>query len=133
MKLLTEYLINYVKKTFEYGNDIGAALKDLKEPGSGLWKPNAQVSAATDDRSKAAENRQHEIEFKADHDACRARVLAFENNKTKACALLWERRSKGMKNKVESRADFDSKIKNDPLELLTSNQGACTELPRAPL
>ena len=114
----TEYLINHVKKTFEYGNDIGTALMDLKEPDSDLWKPNMQVSVATDDDTKAAENRQYEIEFKADYDAYRARVLALENNKTKAYALLWERCSKGMKNKIESRTDFDSKIMNDPLELL---------------
>ena len=91
----TEYLINHVKKTFEYGNDIGTALMDLQEPDSDLWKPNMQVSVATDDDTKAAESRQYEIEFKADYDGYRARVLALENNKTKAYALLWERCSKG--------------------------------------
>ena len=35
----TEYLINHIKKVFDYGNDIGTAL-ELLEPMSTLaWKP----------------------------------------------------------------------------------------------
>jgi hypothetical protein len=56
------------------------------------------------------------MEFKANFDAYQKRVLALENNKTKAYALFWERCTKGMKNKLESRVDFDT-LENDPIEL----------------
>jgi hypothetical protein len=36
----------------------------------------------------------------------------------KAYALLWARCAKGMQNKIESRANFKTKIKNDPFVLL---------------
>ena len=53
---------------FDYGNDIGTAL-ELLEPMSTLaWKPRMQVSIATTEEDRAAENRQYEIEFKADCD-----------------------------------------------------------------
>jgi hypothetical protein len=57
------------------------------------------------------------MEFKADYDAYWMRVLALENNKTKAYALFWEWCTKGMKNKLESWVDFDT-LENDPIELL---------------
>jgi hypothetical protein len=63
-------------------------------------------------------NKQHEIEFQADYDAYRKKLLAYENNKTKAHALLWERCTKAMKNKIESRTNFESKVENNPIELL---------------
>ena len=40
----TEFLINHIKKTFEFGNDIGSALKDLKPVDTDQWKPSMQVS-----------------------------------------------------------------------------------------
>ena len=113
----TEFLINYIKKTFDYGSDIGRALKELKEVDTDPWKPTLNQSSDTDAAIQAIQNKQFEMEFKADYDAYRKRVLALENNKTKAYALFWERCAKGMKNKLESRVDFDT-LENDPIELL---------------
>ena len=71
----TEYLINYINKVFNYGNEIGTVL-ELLEPmsTSAAWKPRIHLSA---------KNRQYEIEFKADYDAYSKRVQTFENNNTK--------------------------------------------------
>ena len=52
------------------------------------------------------------------YDAYCKRVQTYENNGAKAYALLWERCTKGMKNKVEARSDYKSKIENNPNELL---------------
>ena len=62
-------------------------------------------------------NRQFEIEFKSDYDTYRKRVQVYENNLTKAYALLWERCAKAMKNKIEARSDYDA-IRNNPIALL---------------
>jgi hypothetical protein len=116
-EMTTEFLINYIKKTFDYRSDIGRALKELKEVDTDPWKPTLNHSSDTDAAIQAIQNKQFEMEFKADYDAYRKRVLALENNKTKAYALFWERCTKGMKNKLESRVDFDT-LENDPIELL---------------
>jgi hypothetical protein len=116
----TEFLINYIKKTYDYGNDIGSSMEQLEPIDTSSWKPKMQLSSKdekTEASEKALEERQFEIEFKADYDEYRKRLQVLENNQTKAYALLWERCAKSMKNKIESRADFD-KIKNDPINLL---------------
>jgi hypothetical protein len=87
----TEYFINYIKKAFDYGNNIGTAL-ELLEPMSTLtWKPRMQLSSsATTEKDLAAENRLFEINFKSNKDTYSKRVQAYENYNTKACALFWE-------------------------------------------
>jgi hypothetical protein len=35
--MTTKYLINYIVKTFEYGNNIGQALRELKYPDPDSW------------------------------------------------------------------------------------------------
>ena len=115
----TEFLINYIKKMYDYGNDIGTSLEELQPVETMTWKPKMQVSEDKDATVKALEDKQFEIEFKADYDVYRKRLQILENNQTKAYALLWERCAKSMKNKIESRSDFD-KIKNNPIALLKS-------------
>ena len=86
----TEFVINYIKKTYEYGADIAMALETMEEVDLDQWKPNLTVSVATDDAIRLAETRQYEIEFRTDYSNYSGRVKAYENNKTKAYGLLWE-------------------------------------------
>ena len=62
----TEFLINHIKKLYDYGYDIGTALEDLESIDTAAWKPSMQVSEESDDAMRTIENRQFEIEFKAD-------------------------------------------------------------------
>jgi hypothetical protein len=67
----TKFLINYIKKTFDYGSDsIGQALKELKEVDTNPWKPTLNQSSDTDSAIQAIENKQFEMEFKANYAAC---------------------------------------------------------------
>ena len=61
---------------------------------------------------KKTEEKQFEYKFKDDYAEYRKRILTYNNNKAKAYALQWERCVKGMKNKLESRKDFDTFNKN---------------------
>ena len=117
-EITTEYIINYIKKTYDYGIDIGKALESLTETSFDSMKPALRSSSKTDAKELARENKQFEKEFDKDYDAYRKRASQYEQNKVKAYALIWERCSKGMQNKVESRTDFVSRIKDEPLELL---------------
>jgi hypothetical protein len=42
---------------------------------------------------------------------------AYENNNSKAYALLWERCNKAMKNKIEARSNYN-RIEDNPITLL---------------
>jgi hypothetical protein len=54
------------------------------------WKPTLNQSSDKDAAIQAINNKQLEMEFKANYDAYQKRVVALENNKTKAYALFWE-------------------------------------------
>lgn len=106
-EMTTEFIINYVKKTYDYGHDIAAALKDLEEVDMTAERPELQQSSLTDSEDKARENKQFEMEFRLDYDEYRKRCRWYDNNKVKTYALLWERCAKGMQNKIQSRTTFD--------------------------
>ena len=58
------------------------------------------------------------MEFKAEFTLHLQRTADYKNNKTKSFAHLWEHCSSGMQSKIESRNDYTSTIKNNPIELL---------------
>ena len=65
----TEFLINYIKKWYDYGNDIGTAPENLESVlNVAPWKLQTQVSIEEDEAICTANNRQFEIEFKADYN-----------------------------------------------------------------
>ena len=90
---------------FGFGNKIGTVLK-LSEPMNTLaWKPIIRLSSSTTEEVLAVENQQFEIEFKANYNAYSKRLQTYENNSTKAYALLGERCNKARKNKIKVRSD----------------------------
>ena len=113
-----DFLINHIKQEFEYGIDIATAIVEGEPLVTEEWKPGLRKSDSQDDDTKELENEQFKMEFQADFDLYRKRELIYKNNVVKAYALLWSRCAKGMQNKIESRADFNAKIKNNPFHLL---------------
>jgi hypothetical protein len=97
-----EFIINHIRKTFDYGNDIGAALEELVPQDLSVYKPRMKVSSASKEDDKNAENRQFEIEYRLDYERWGNRENVYTMNLTKAYALLWERCSKGMQSKIEA-------------------------------
>jgi hypothetical protein len=116
----TEYLINYIRKTYTQGNDIATALEDLKEFDLNDQKPKLSKSTATDADEARLEDEQLKLEFKIQYESWNKRKEAYIQNKTKAYAFLWEQCSKALQNKIESMSDFATGIKNNPIELLKS-------------
>ena len=114
----TKFIINYIKGEFNYGNDIAESLRNLQYTDTEEWYPDLEVSTATDSLTNIRETKQYELKYKAKLDATVKREATFNNNKTKAYSIIWERCSKGMQSKVEQRTDFLTDIYNDPINLL---------------
>jgi hypothetical protein len=113
----TEYLINHIKGTFHFGEDIGSALANLEPYDIDKHQPTLKISTATDTDLKQAETRQYDMIFKAELDAYMKRKQYYEVNFSKAYAFLWEHCAKSMQIKIEARKDY-TKIKGDPIKLL---------------
>ena len=114
----SEYLINHIKKNYEYGADIASAIKKEIEYDMKIHKPSIQTSTSTDTTVQNTENRQFDLEYRIEYDEYMKRKRTYDNNKLKAYALFWERCSKAMKNKIQNLQDFESNIEDNPIELM---------------
>ena len=117
-KITSEFIINYVKMTFERGNDIGEALQKLELENTDLWKPTLRRSTNDNETEAALENEQIKIEFKSELDEYMKRKRVYEDNQVKAYSLLWARCAKAMQNRLMARLDFETSIYNKPINLL---------------
>ena len=115
-----EFLVNYVKKTFDSGHDIAEALRTHEPVDTEVWKPTLSFSSESDDTVKKQEDRQYELEYKADLDEFMRRRRAYKENLYKAYALIWERCNKAMQNKIMAISDFEATIYNNPIKLLNT-------------
>ncbi len=112
-----EFVVNHIKKTFDRGNDVSEALRKLVGPDTDTWKPTLQMSLQSETDVEQREDKQFEMDYKAELDQAMKRKRACEDNTFKACALLWERCNKAMQHKIASRSDYDSIVFNDTISL----------------
>jgi hypothetical protein len=82
------------------------------------WKPSLKSSTNADDEIKKTEDKQFEMEFRAELAESMKRTSTYVNNTYSAYALLWERCAKAMQSKIAPRSDYDSTVFNDPIALL---------------
>ena len=58
-----KYLINFIKKTYDDGNDIADALSEEREFPMNTVEPKLEVSSEMDAAKKAVEERQSELNY----------------------------------------------------------------------
>ena len=116
---ITNYLINYIRRTHTKGEDIANSLENLEEISFKEDEPKMDISHATDEEEKARENEQHLNKYKIDYAAHKTRVDLYQDNKATVSALLWNQCANSMKAKIASRKDYDQ-IKSNPILLLAA-------------
>jgi hypothetical protein len=67
-------------------------------------RPKLQTSDSVTPEIKELENKQYEIEFKAEFDAYMKQKQTLEANTTKVYEFLWEQCAKAMQKKIESNS-----------------------------
>jgi hypothetical protein len=77
-----------------------------------------KFSKSDDSFMRDKENKHYEMEFRLDYEEYKRRDSHYNNNLIKAYAMIWERCTKSMKQKIEARKDFQSKVEDNPIELL---------------
>ena len=106
---VTNYLINHIRKEFDKGGDIARALEKLEdiiiEPP--VIENMTKLDAKAFERLSQAMCERHAI-----------RLEQCQDNKDKACALIWGQCDKAMRSKMQSRKDYELAVKDDPIELL---------------
>ena len=117
-EIAAEFIINFIKRTFDRGNDIAETLRTLTIQETDNWMPKLKSSTSQDENIAKVENRQYEFEYKALLDEAIKRKEKYNQNLYKAYAFLWEKCTRAMQNKITGRNDFEQKIFNNPINLL---------------
>ena len=117
-EITAEFVINHIKMTFDRGNDIAESLKEESSCDTDAWKPALKTSNKSNADEKARENKQFELEYKAELDEAMKRKRTYQDNEYKAYALIWQRCAKAMQNRLLQRKDYQSTIYNNPIQLL---------------
>jgi hypothetical protein len=116
--VITDFIINHIRQTFEYGNDIANALDSRVTTDFTNLMPVMQQSTETDTATKNRENKQFGMLYEAEIKRFVERKGLYENNLDKAYALIWAQCNKTMQNKIMSRTSYDSNVKGKPIEIL---------------
>ena len=64
-EIAAEFIINFIKRTFDRGNDIVETLRTLTIQDTSVWMSKLKMSKSDDKDTKIIENRQHELQYKA--------------------------------------------------------------------
>ena len=119
-----DYIIQYIQRTYDNGEDVCKALKSLTEVDFDEIKPTRKVLNKDARRGLSSEeiasrqeslDKEHELEYSSFVD----RREDYRKNKTKAYALIFQQHcTKVMQHRIEEHPEFDSTIEDDPIELL---------------
>jgi hypothetical protein len=118
--VITEFIINHVRKTFEYGNDIANALDARSHIDFITFMPQLQESQSGDKAAAKREDQQYRLLYEAEIKRFVERKGTYESNLDKAFAVIWAQCNKSMQNKLLTKTNFESEIKGEPIKLLSA-------------
>ena len=75
------FVINHIKKDFDRGNNIAEALRKLEYENTDNWNPILKLSISLDEYVKVREDRQFELQFKADYGEAQKRKIKTTNTR----------------------------------------------------
>ncbi len=115
-----DHIVSYVQKTYKNGQDTAVSLRDLRKKDLNLLQPKRGASVAVDSTEQQQEQAGMDIMYQAELERYLDRKDTLETNLTKAYALIFSAYcNKTMQNRIEEHPDYESTIRDDPIELLT--------------
>ena len=99
-KIASEFIINFIKRIFDRGNDIAGTLQTLTIQDTSMWMPKFKMGKSEDKDTKKTENRQNELEYNALLDETIEIKEIYSHNLYKAYAFLRGKYSHFMQNKI---------------------------------
>ena len=117
---VTMQLINHIRKTYTFGEDVAQALETKKPTDFKALRPKMERSEIEDKEKREVENKELEKLYEAEIAGFVKRKNTYLSNMLQAYALLFGQCNKAMQNKIQARADFETKIKSNAIELLAA-------------
>jgi hypothetical protein len=114
-----DHIVQYVQKTYKNGQDTAVSIRDLVKKDLTPLQPTRGTAVAKDATENKNEQVGMDIIFQAELERYLDRKDTLEQNLTKAYALIFSTYcNKTMQNRIEEHPDFETTIRDDPIELL---------------
>ena len=115
-EMVKTHIEQYVQKTYKHGQDIAESLRDLQKKDLSGAMPVRQMSTYVKESEERVRN---DILYTAEVQNYMDRENTLETNLGRAYALILSTYCNGtMQDRIKEHPEFDSKIQNDPIELL---------------
>ena len=115
---MKDHIISYVQWTYRHGQDIAISLRELKKRDLASEEPTRKISSKTNE-DKKLEQDGFDMRYEAEIKQFLDRQSGLEENLMKAYALIFVAYcSKAIQSWVEEHPDFETTIRDDPIELL---------------
>ena len=115
---MKDHIISYVQRTYRHGQDIAISLRELKKRDLTSEEPTRKISSKTDDNNKLEQDG-FDMRYQAEIKQFLDWQSGLEENLMKAYALiLGTYCNKAIQSRVEEHPDFETTIRDDPIELL---------------
>lgn len=114
----TEYHLNELQTTLKDASEVIASLRALTKFDIDTLRPVMKPPTKTTDAEKALELEELRIQYQAEMEDFMTTKRHFKTNWANAYGYLWQQCSTGMQTKIRARTEFESKIRDDPIELL---------------
>ena len=114
-----DHIIQAVQKSYKHGQDIAKSLRDEKMMDVRIHDPVRKLSTETQEDLRSIQQTGHDIMYQEELKIYLERKGLLEENLTKAYALIFSQYcNRTMQSRVEEHKDFDTTIRDDPIELL---------------
>lgn len=113
-----DHIIQYIQKTYQQGFNIAKTLRDLNKIDYNTIQPARTVSQETDESLQLDEQDSFDILYKAKIDDWVQRKNQYKDNLKRSYAVIFGYCSKVMQNRLETHVNYETKIRDDPVELL---------------
>jgi hypothetical protein len=118
-----DYIIQLVQKSFRNGKDVADSIRKMDRINMTSKIPVRKLSRATDADDRATEQEGYDILYKAEIDMYTKRKHKLEDNMNKTYSLIYlQHYNKTIQDRIHAHPDFETKIKNDPIELLKATE-----------
>ena len=113
-------IVQFVQKTYNNGQDIAISLRDLAIKDLSPLQPIRGQATSTDAAIQANDQAGMNILYQAELERYLDRKASLEQNLCKSYALIFSTYcNKMMQNRIEEHPDYETSIRDDPIELLT--------------
>ena len=118
-EVVKDHIIQFIQSTYRNGKDVADSLRLMSEVNLNSEIPVMGISKKTDQEAKEQEQKSFEMVFQAEIENHVLRKIQLKDNMHKSYALIVSKHcSKVIQDRVTNHPDYDTKIMNNPIELL---------------